>query len=127
MRRAIIGTIGAVLLAFTSLSYAEVIHVWQCQLNEGRTADDAHAVSAAWLKAARSMDGGADVRVHVNWPLAAEAADGQFLWVLVSPGPEAWGQLMGGYEDSAAQDADAAFEEVASCSSSSLWASYEME
>ena len=118
----------SVLLAIVIPAYAaSVVQIWSCELEEGKTSEDAEAVSSAWLKAAKGMKGGDEMKVYLDYPIAAEVGGGSFNFVLVAPSFEAWGVLEDGYPDSPIAEADEAFAIVASCSGSSLWASIEMK
>ena len=103
------------------------VQLWKCQLNDGKTADELLAVSKAWLDAAKTMDGGADLEVYVEFPEATNDATGSINWVLIAPDMATWGLFTNGYQDSAAAEADAAFFEVAECNTSSLWTSVQVE
>ncbi len=113
--------LGALLLGAFSCANADIIQVWKCTLHDGKTDADIEQASSAWLAAAKSMQGGADLEVYHNYPLAANAGEGGFMFVLVAPDTATWGAFMNGYEGSAAAKADAGWNNVAACSGSSLW------
>ena len=129
MKRKIFASFVAVLmLSFpASVSADNVVQIWSCQLNDGMQGTDAGAVSSVWLKAAKSMKGGKDLKVFVDFPLAAPAGDGSFNFVLIAPDVKTWGEFNNGYDGSAAQKADEKFADVAACSGSSLWQSIAIE
>ena len=101
-------TASAVILFAAPANAENIVQLWSCKLNDGKTSADLVAVSSAWLKAAKSMEGGEDAKAYLEFPMVANAGDGDFTFVLVVPDTAAWG-------------------EVASCSSSSLWESAEIE
>ena len=103
-----------------------VIHIWSCKLNEGSTTEDVMTLTEDWLKAAKAMEGGADLRVLLEYPIAANAGNGAFTFVLIAPDFKTWGIFMDGYEESGAQEVDAAWFNVARCSSSGIWESTEV-
>ena len=119
--------LGALLLGAFTCANADVIQVWKCTLNDGKTDADIEQASSAWLAAAKSMQGGADLKVYHNYALAANAGAGGFMFVLIAPDTATWGAFMNGYEGSAAAKADADWNNVAACSGSSLWNSTEIE
>ena len=96
-------------------------------MRDGKTNDDLVAVSEAWLKAAKSMDGGADVQVTLEFPIAADAGDAKFSFVLMVDDTKTWGVFNNNYANSAAGQTEEAWGEVATCSKSSLWASVDIE
>ena len=106
---------------------ASVLHIWSCELEQGKTPADAEAVSSAWLKAAKGMKGGDQLKVYLDYPIAANSGGGSFKFVLIAPSFEEWGVFNGGYEGSAAAKADEDFFSVAKCSRSSIWESNEIE
>jgi len=129
MKKAFLGSfIASLMFLFTAPASADsILHIWNCKLNEGKTDDDLVAVSQAWLKAARTMDGGADASVSLGFPLAADAGDGMFSFVFRVDDAKTWGVFMNDYENSAAGEADEAWAEVATCSKSSLIDSVDVE
>jgi hypothetical protein len=119
--------IAAILMAMVMPAQAAVLHIWACTAHDGKSAEDVQAVSAAWLKAAKSMDGGADLQVILTTPFAAEGDTGTFNFVVIAPSHGAYGTFNDGYEGSAAQKADAGFAGVAACSGSTIWESNPVE
>ena len=130
MKNKILRSIAAILVfMFTAPAFADsTLHIWECNLNDGKTQANAMTVSTAWLAAAKTMKGGADLQLTLEFPLASSSSgDGSFNFVLIATNPAAWGVFMNGYDDSAAAEADVAWSEVASCSGSSIWASVDVE
>jgi hypothetical protein len=129
MKKCKFASLAALLMfLFTAPAYADaVLHIWQCKLNDGKTPADVVAVSSDWLKAARSMEGGADLEVSLEFPIAADAGDGDFSFVLVAADTRTWGIFNQDYVDSPAGEADEAWGEVATCSKSSMWNSVEIK
>ena len=129
MKKALIGSITAsLMLLFTASAFADsVVQVWACQLNDGKTTDELVAVSAAWLKAAKGIEGGGDLQASLEFPIAASAGDGQFNFVLIAADTKTWGLFNNDYADSPAGEADEAWSEVATCTGSDLWRSVDIE
>ena len=118
----------SVMFLFTAPAYADsIVQLWSCKLNDGKTGDDLVAVSSAWLKAAKSMEGGDAIEAYLEFPIAAETEDGEFTFVMVVADTKTWGVFNNDYLDSPAGEAEEAWGEVATCSVSSLWASVEIE
>lgn len=115
----------AVLLSAPA-SADSLIHLWSCKLNEGGTNEDLVKLTEDWLKGVKSMDGGAELRVLLEYPMAADAGLGEFTFVLIAPDATTWGTFMDGYDMEANADVDEAWNEVASCSSSGIWQSVEI-
>lgn len=130
MKRRLIASLAAsVMFFFTASAFADsVVHIWTCELNDGKTSADVVAASSDWLKVAKSMEGGKDLKVYLEFRIAANVGDDAFNFVLVAPDEKTWGIWYGGDDsDSAMQDANTAWSEVAACSGSSLWFSVEVE
>jgi len=115
------------LLCSSTLATADVVQVWRCQLNDSKTTADLDAVSKAWLAAVKGMEGNEGLEAYHNFPIAADAGDGQFLFVTIDSDFSTWGAQVDAYPGSAADEADEAWGEVASCSGSSLWVSQKIE
>jgi len=113
--------LGILVLGFTASANAEVVQVWKCTLADGKTGAELETASSAWLAVAKSMKGGADLKAYHEFPLAAQAGQGGFNFVLIAPDAATWGEFSDNYDDSAAAKADADWNKVATCSGSSLW------
>jgi hypothetical protein len=128
MKKIIIASLTAsVMFLFTASAFADVMEVMNCKFNDDKTGADLVAVSSAWLKAAKSMEGGEDLEVYLDFPLVADTEDGEFLFVAVFADMKTFGVFMNGYSGSPAAEADEAWYEVATCSGNSLWDSFEIE
>ncbi len=129
MKKIIIASLTAsVMFLFTAPAYADsIVQLWSCEINDGKTGDDVVAASSVWLKAAKSNEGGEDIEAYVEFPIAADAGDGDFTFVLVVADTKTWGVFNHDYPDSPAGEADEVWGEVATCSASSLWVSVEIE
>jgi hypothetical protein len=129
MKNRILGTYAAMLMFSIAApaSADNIVHLWNCKLNDGKNGADVVAASSAWLKAAKSMKGGKNLEAFVDFPVAANTGDGGFNFVLIAPDIKTWGVFNNDYSDSPAAKADEAWAEVASCSGSSLWQSVEIE
>jgi len=113
--------------SFTATAYAdEVVQLWTCALNDDRTPEELIEASSHWFAAARRNDGGDDIRAFIDYPIAANAVD-TFTFVLVLPDTKAWGAFNHNYPETPAGQAEEAWSEVATCSSSSIWGQIEIE
>ena len=52
-----------------TLANADVIQVWNCKMNEGKTVADLQAASSAWLAAAKKQPGNEKLEVWHNFPV----------------------------------------------------------
>ena len=119
--------LAALLLGVFSCANAAVIQVWKCKVNQGKSDADVEKASSAWLAAAKSMKGGENLEVYHSYPMAANAGERGFEFVLVAPDAATWGAFWNDYDGSAASKADAGWNDVASCSGADLWNSKAIE
>ena len=115
--------LGILVLGFAASANAAVVQVWQCTLAEGKTGAELEAASSAWLAAAKNMKGGADLKAYHEFPLAAQAGQGGFNFVLIAPDAATWGEFWNNYGSPDATKADEEWDKIAGCSGSSLWTS----
>lgn len=125
MKRKILDMFVAAGLLFSwGMACAETtVQVWDCSLNDGSTREELVSVSSAWTKAAKSQAGGKGIQVFLEYPLAATGGASAFNFVMIVPSVAEWGTFNDSYAGSAAEEADGAWNQVASCSKSSLYTS----
>jgi len=109
------------------VSAASAVQVWPCKLHDGKTQEEVVAVSKVWLDAAKTMNGGAELEVYLGFQIAGDMGPGEFSFVLVANDMATWGTFWNDYSGSAAAKADEEWENVATCSGSSLEASVKIE
>jgi hypothetical protein len=105
----------------------EVVQIYNCEQDEDATDGDIKAVAAEWLKAAKKMKGGEQLRVYVRFPIVGEMGEDDFSFVLRAPSIEQWSMFMSGYKDSALEEIDDKLDELCDCPNSSLWEVEELE
>jgi hypothetical protein len=119
--------VAAILLVSCTVAYAETtVQVWECSLNDGNTREELASVSSAWTKAAKSQAGGKGIQVFLEYPLVATGGANAFNFVMIVPSVAEWGTFNEDYADSAAEEADGPWNQVASCSKSSLYTSVDV-
>lgn len=111
----------SVLLAAPA-SAAEAMQIWRCELGDDATEESVEKHAQDWLKAARQVKGGAGLKAHVLFPVAAHVV-GQtdFMVVVIAPTFEDWGKFWDNYKDSPAAQTEA--ESKIACPHSSVWES----
>jgi len=117
------------LVAFAGPVFANQFgHVWSCEIVAGKSLADVRAVSEQWLQAARTMNGGDQLELHIDLPTVVEDSADRFNFVLLAPSLQAWGTFYDGYsETSPVGKADVDFAGVATCSGSTLWESIKID
>jgi hypothetical protein len=79
-------------------------------------------MAAKWLKVAKTLKGGENLKVYIRHPVAASSDDIDFKFVLTTPTFAEWGEFTDAYEGAdsiAAVDDD--FEVIADCNDSAVW------
>lgn len=110
-----------------TMAQADVIQAWDCKMRTGKTAADLQAVSSGWLAAAKKLPGNEKLEVIHNFPVAANAGEGGFLFITITPDFKSWGSAAAAYPEPGVEKANQAWDAVASCSGSSLWASEQVK
>ena len=123
MKKIIIASLTAsVMFLFTAPAYADsILQIWSCEINDGKTGDDVVAASSVWLKAAKSNEGGENIKVFLKFPIAVDTVDGDFTLVVVFADTKTWGDYTHDYADSPAGKAEEDWYKVATCLGSEIW------
>ena len=103
------------LLLSAAVSADPVTAVFTCELNDGKTKEDAMAVNAKWLKWARATGGSDEITSSYVSTLVGDL--GSFMWVDTYPDITTWGKVT----DADSPELDAEFDEVNSCSGNRLY------
>jgi hypothetical protein len=110
------------LMIFAAPAYSDAIQLFNCELHENATTDDVYGMAAKWLKVAKTLKGGENLKVYIRHPVAASSDDIDFIFVLSTPTFAEWGEFTDAYEGSdAITAADDEFEMIADCADSSVW------
>jgi hypothetical protein len=125
MRKIVYSVTTATLLLFSMAASAEVAQVWRCSFADGVADDALTAISQEWLEKARDIDENASVRAY--FPVAADADEGEYVFVFYMPDFAAWGAFMDAYPDSSVEEVDSRWEEVGPCEVSGLWVTNDFE
>lgn len=107
----------------------EVVQIWACGMEDGTTEVEVEAIAAAYLKAVRAVDGGADATMRVFFPAVVNGTgETDFYFVLNAKSFTDWGKIWDGYQEgtalAAADDANAG---KLSCADSMLWEAHVIE
>ena len=98
----------------------QAVHVFACEVQDEVTEEKMEAAASAWLKAAKTMKGGANLQASLHHPVAAKMDNGDVLFVVSAPSLVEWGIFWNGYKGSAADKLDQANTDIA-CPDSALW------
>ena len=118
---------GLLIIAAPAYS-AQAVHIFLCEEGEGATEEKLEALGSSWLKAARTMKGGANLQASIHYPVAAKLpGEGDFMFVIVAPSFAEWGMFWDGYKDSPAETSDGENAGIAICPDSALWESVKIK
>jgi hypothetical protein len=112
----------SILMLFTAPAYSAAIQLFNCELNGDATTDDVYEMASKWLKVAKTLKGGENMKVYIRHPVAASSDDNDFKFVLTTPTFAEWGDFTDTYEGSdSIAAADDEFEKIADCADSAVW------
>ena len=101
---------------------------WKCELVGDATEEQVLQEAQKWLAAARTVTGGEDLALYVNFPVVVNASgDTDVLLMLVAPSFEKWGEFWDGYSDSAAGDAEEANDKILIAPHSVMWEAFRIK
>jgi hypothetical protein len=103
------------------------LHIVTCSQDENTSDAQVEKAAAAWLKAARTVKGGENLKLYLNFPVAAKAGDVDYAFILVAPSFAEWGTFMDSYAGSAAEAVDGKHEGEMDCGDGALWESLEIK
>jgi hypothetical protein len=111
----------SILLLVASPAYSDAIQIFNCEYEGEANEDDVLDMATKWLKAARTLKGGENLKMYLRYPVAAAVDDIDFKFVLSTPDFSSWGAFTDGYDLSKLQEIDDELFKVADCNDSSLW------
>ena len=103
------------------------LHIVTCQQDDELTDEKLEAISAEWLKAAKTVKGGENLKLHLNFPVAAKAGEVDVAVMLIAPSFAEWGAFMDNYAGSAADEIDSNNQDGLDCSNGTLWESFKVK
>jgi hypothetical protein len=129
MKSKVLAGISFVFLLFSGMSANadSTLHIWQCELNDGKTFADVAAASSSWLAAIRAAGAGEDAQLSLESAMAAPVSETTFNFVLSVADTKAWGELWVNVNGEELLAANAAFSAVASCDAGSIWISVDIK
>jgi hypothetical protein len=101
---------------------AEVMQVFNCEMDDEATEEDATAMSQEWLNAAKKMPGGENFKTFVSFPVAVtNPGEHDILVVVVAPSFNEWDKFWDNYLGSPVEAVDQKYREKIQCPGSALW------
>ncbi len=108
---------------FVAHAGTRVEEVWQCTLKDGKTQKDVHAGNSKWVKFANAKVEGGDIHSYVATSIVGGSTG--FLYVDSFPNMKAWIEVKALMETAEGQALESALNEIATCSSNSLYSTTE--
>ena len=100
----------------------EAVQMWKCEMDDDATEAQVEAMAANWLAAAKKVDGGANFKAYVYFPVAVNATgEMDVMFIVVAPTFAEWGTFWDNYSGSAAADLEKEHNEAVVCPDSVLW------
>jgi hypothetical protein len=103
---------------------SHVLQIFRCEFNDENTTEgEVLELAATWLKAAKQMKGGENMKLVIRFPIAVGAGGvGDFTWVISTPTFTEWGEFTDAYDGSEVSKIDdQLFGNLADCGQSSIW------
>ena len=107
-----------------SISGSQVLQIFVCEFVDDKASDDqVLELATAWLKAAKQMEGGANMGLVIRFPIAeGDGVKGDFTWVISTPTFAEWGAFTDAYEGSPVSKVDdQLFDNLVDCGQSTIW------
>ena len=107
-----------------SISGSQVLQIFVCEfVGDNASEDKVLELATAWLKAAKQMEGGANMGLVIRFPIAeGDGVKGDFTWVISTPTFAEWGAFTDAYAGSAVSKVDdQLFDNLADCGQSTIW------
>jgi hypothetical protein len=121
--------VGLMMVVAAPAFSAEATQIWKCEMDDDTTEKQVRDMAREWLKAAKSMAGGENMKATVLFPVAVNmTGDTDVMFVIVTPTFEEWGKFWDGYEGSPAAKVDQQNQQIGVvCPDSAVWESITVE
>jgi hypothetical protein len=116
-------TISMLAIFATPAWSAAVVHAIQCEQDEETSDEKVEAISVEWLKAAKTIKGGENLKLRLNFPIAAKMGEVDVVVLILAPSFTEWGAFMDNYPESAAEAVDEKYVDDLDCGNGTLWES----
>jgi hypothetical protein len=118
----------SMLMIFAAPAWSDsALHTILCEQDEELTDEKVEAISVEWLKAAKTIKGGENLELYLNFPVAAKVGEVDVALIIIAPSFAEWGEFMDNYPGSAAEAVDEKYEGDLDCGNGTLWESVRIE
>lgn len=96
---------------------------WKCEIGDEFSEDEVIVKGKAWVEAAKSVEGGENMKAYLRFPVAVDATgEVDFVIEVIFPTFEEWGKFWDNYSGSEAASMDDANAEAGIvCPDSAVW------
>lgn len=106
----------------------EAVQMWKCSLEGDTTEEQVEASAQAWLKAAKKLPGGENLKAYVYFPIAVNATgETDFMFMVVAPTFEEWGRFWDNYINADSADLETHEKGLFVCPDSVVWEAIKVE
>ena len=120
-------TVSIFMFIATSAWADSAYHVVHCSQDESASDSDVEAMASEWLAAARTIKGGENLNLSLNFPVAASAGEVDVVMIMMAPSFGEWGTFTDNYSGSAAEAIDEKYEDSIDCGNGALWESVKVK
>jgi hypothetical protein len=118
----------SMLMIFAAPAWSDAaLHTILCEQDDDVTDEKVEAISAEWFKAAKTIKGGENLELYLNFPVAAKVGEVDVALIIITPSFAEWGAFMDNYPGSAAEAVDEKYSEDLDCGNGTLWESLKIE
>jgi hypothetical protein len=118
----------SMLMVFAAPAWSDsALHTILCEQDDEMTDEKVETLSAEWLKAAKTIKGGENLELYLNFPVAAKVGEVDVALILIAPSFTEWGMFMDNYPGSAAEAVDSKYQDGLDCGNGTLWESLKIE
>ena len=118
----------SMMMILTAPAWADAaLHTVLCEQDDELTDEKVEAISVEWLKAAKTIKGGENLELYLNFPVAAKVGEVDVALILIAPSFAEWGMFMDNYPGSAAEAVDEKHADGLDCGNGTLWESLKIE
>ena len=107
-------------VSFSSLAVASsVAEMFSCELEDGKTVEDAHAANSKWLKWVNENAGHGKITSSIATAIVGNTEG--FLWIDTYPDLDTWSATKNALETKEGKAVEGVFEGITKCKKNRLW------
>jgi hypothetical protein len=111
-----------VMVAAAPAYSGEAVQMWACEMDDDATEEQVEEMAAKWLAAAKKVEGGANFKAAVLFPVAVNATvETDLMFVVSAPSFAEWGTFWDNYAGSEAAKLENLQNNTVVCPDSVLW------